>query len=74
MREDSDGSNTSCNLIAKGNGVLIVNHTPLIQVQHWLRSSHHVDYGRLYSHLDSSLANVCGESMKKIERFTIEQK
>lgn len=45
--------------------LLIANHTPLIQVQHWLGHRTMLTTADLYSHLDSSLVNECGESMKK---------
>lgn len=46
--------------------LLIAKHTPLIQVQHWLGHSTMLTTADLYSHLDSSLVNECGESIKKI--------
>lgn len=46
--------------------LLIANHTPLIQVQHWLGHRTMLTTADLYSHLDSSLINECGESLKKI--------
>lgn len=46
--------------------LLIANHTPLIQVQHWLGHRTMLTTADLYSHLDSSLIDECGESMKKI--------
>lgn len=45
--------------------LLIANHTPLIQVQHWLGHRTMLTTADLYAHLDSSLVNECGESMKK---------
>lgn len=45
--------------------LLIANHTPLIQVQHWLGHRTMLTTADLYSHLDSSLVNECGESIKK---------
>lgn len=46
--------------------ILIAAHTPLIQVQHWLGHRTMLTTADLYSHLDSSLINECGEGMKKI--------
>lgn len=47
--------------------LLIAKHTPLIQIQHWLGHSTMLTTADLYSHLDSSLVNECGESIKKFE-------
>ena len=46
--------------------ILIAVHTPLLQVQHWLSHRTMLTTADLYSHLDSSLVNECGEGMKKI--------
>ena len=45
--------------------ILIAAHTPLIQVQHWLGHRTMLTTADLYSRLDSSLINECGEGMKK---------
>lgn len=44
--------------------LLIAGHTPLIQVQHWLGHSTMLTTADLYSHLDTSLINECGEEIK----------
>lgn len=44
--------------------LLIAAHTPLIQVQHWLGHRTMLTTADLYSHLDSSLINECGEGIK----------
>ena len=45
--------------------LLIAEHVPLIEVQHWLGHKTMLTTANLYSHLDTSLIDECGNTVKK---------